>query len=287
MSYTIDEALLWLYESTGATWTTRKLLYAIMWCHVWKGQLTLKARPFAPRRSRPAQRPYGLVIRAVLPVNTKFGVYQYDTDKGTPSNPFVRQCNAPWQPVSLWQPQIEQLFHVGETMVSIAERPEDDYGQPGQYVLIEPLDTPLRVTLSMVRIPGTVLHELASVATNADTPSEEPANGEAESSAPAAASPRPADVRIAATDLTDTEPTAGRNDKAVIDAYIDRRARVIFTAGEASTAGEIAELLKTELESKGFRGERGTFLRPRTIESAIPKGLTGGRAKNGRKTDGK
>jgi len=77
--------------------------------------------------------------------------------------------------------------------------------------------------------------------------------------------------------------TISPNPKASIDAHIARRAREIFDAGEASGKGSIARIIEAELRTAGHRGERGDYLSAATIEKAIPTGLTGGRAGNGRK----
>ena len=79
----------------------------------------------------------------------------------------------------------------------------------------------------------------------------------------------------------------GPNSKASLDAFIETRARAIHRADNSLTKSEIAKSIATELESKGHKRERPTddepYLSVATIEKAIPAGLTGGRANNGRK----
>ncbi len=75
----------------------------------------------------------------------------------------------------------------------------------------------------------------------------------------------------------------GSNSKKSVDAYIERRAREIRAAGEATTMQCIAEIIAAEMESKGYRGERNDYLQWTTVVKSIPSGLTGGRGKNGRK----
>jgi hypothetical protein len=79
----------------------------------------------------------------------------------------------------------------------------------------------------------------------------------------------------------------GPNTKEAINAYIVRRARKIYAANPAFTAGEIAKLIAGELENNGNRGERGAYLSKGTVEKAIPTGLTGGRGKKGREINRK
>ncbi|HDR9512053.1 TPA: hypothetical protein QDC03_007299 [Burkholderia cepacia] len=74
----------------------------------------------------------------------------------------------------------------------------------------------------------------------------------------------------------------GKNDKESTDAYITRRSNEMYHEGTARTKAEIAKALESEMKDAGYRGERGD-LSAATIERAIPAGLTGGRAKNGRK----
>lgn len=165
MSTTIEEALAWLHKAIGETWTPRELLARIL-------RAGHEKRTFNGR--------FGLPIKAAPPIDTKFGAYRLDGESGTLALPFVRQFGMPWQTVPLWPPQIEQLFHCGETTACVAGEPEDDYGEPGHYILIEPLNEPVRITLSMVRIPDDVLRVLATV-TNATTRTgDEPQGTEAQ-----------------------------------------------------------------------------------------------------------
>lgn len=74
----------------------------------------------------------------------------------------------------------------------------------------------------------------------------------------------------------------GVNDKASVHAYIARRAREIYAAGELLTGTAISKFIASEMQEKGYRSERGGYLSPDTVYKAIPDGMTGGRAKNGR-----
>ncbi|MFM0011645.1 hypothetical protein [Paraburkholderia sediminicola] len=79
----------------------------------------------------------------------------------------------------------------------------------------------------------------------------------------------------------------GSNPKIALKAYIARRARVIFSANEtvaAHTREGIAEVIAAEMRTNGYRGTLGEYLSAATIVRAIPAGLTGGRARNGRNT---
>ncbi|MBF4014839.1 hypothetical protein ISI02_24660 [Burkholderia pseudomallei] len=182
MSNTIEEALAWLHKATGETWTPRELLRRVL----------LASRSLQTRSGR-----FGLPIKAAPPIDTKFGAYRLDRGNGTPSTPFVRQFGMPWQTIPLWPPQIEQLFDCGETTASVAEEPEDDYGQPDRYILIEPLHESIRITLPMVRIPDDVLRVLATI-TNATTrTSDERSAAEVHSIAPA---PDPSNVPTPSAD---------------------------------------------------------------------------------------
>jgi hypothetical protein len=75
----------------------------------------------------------------------------------------------------------------------------------------------------------------------------------------------------------------GANDKELTDAFIAKRAREIHLTDKALVKGKIAESIAGEMKNSGHAGERGRYLSAATVEKAIPAGLTGGRAKNGRK----
>lgn len=187
MSTTIEEALAWLHKAIGETWTPRELLARIL-------------RAGHERRTPNGR--FGLPIKAAPPIDTKFGAYRLDGENGTLALPFVRQFGMPWQTVPLWPPQIEQLFHCGETTACVAEEPDDDSGEPGRYILIEPLTEPARITLSMVRIPDEVLLLLATVTTGtARTDDEQSAPMvQASASAPDLSSVRTTSADIGSSD---------------------------------------------------------------------------------------
>ncbi len=171
MSTTIEEAIAWLYKATGETWTPRELLARILW---------------AGHERRTHNGRFGLPIKAAPPIDTKFGAYRLGRENGTAANLFIRQFGMPWQTIPLWPPQIEQLFHCGETTACVAEQPEDNHGQADRYILVEPLNQSVRITLSMVRIPDDVLRVIA-MTSNAITRTDDygPSSAEVRSSTPA------------------------------------------------------------------------------------------------------
>ncbi|MDN7558126.1 hypothetical protein [Burkholderia orbicola] len=78
----------------------------------------------------------------------------------------------------------------------------------------------------------------------------------------------------------------GHNDKADVLAYIERRSREIRSEGatiKTCTKMDIAKIIADEMKTKGYRGDRNAFLSASTIVRNVPTGLTGGRARNGRK----
>ncbi|MEV9633749.1 hypothetical protein ABZO35_04625 [Burkholderia pseudomallei] len=74
----------------------------------------------------------------------------------------------------------------------------------------------------------------------------------------------------------------GTNNKEAMDAYINTRARAMYAENSRLTKGNIAKSIAEEFKNAGYSGERGDYLSAATIEKAIPAGLTGGRAANGR-----
>lgn len=187
MSNTIDEALEWLCQATGETWTASTLLKRILWIG---------------SRQRTNRGTFSLPLKAAPPIDTKFGLYRCNA----PDHPFfVRLWGSEWQMVTLWAPQIEQLLHLGETTVSLAEQPEDG-PQPGRhYVFIEPLDAPQHITMSMVRIPDTVLHALAHRVNNADVQTKEDPVSEG---APSLLAPLPESTTADPANIRSREPLA-------------------------------------------------------------------------------
>lgn len=142
---TLDDAASWLTEATGLPWTARKVLDAAL--------TTSKNNLSNP----------GLIyLKAAPPIDTKFAFYRWDAEKGTPSDPLVYQHSMPWQLIPLYRQQILELLACGETLASIARRPEDWDGIKGEYVLVEPREESLRVNLSMVGIGGRDLGSFAS-----------------------------------------------------------------------------------------------------------------------------
>lgn len=130
---TLDEAASWLSESTGEVWTARHVLSAAL------------------NYSTSARRSISY-LKAAMPRDTKFALYVSDNDKGTPTNPFVRQFSLPWQTVRLCLVHVRDLLIHGETAVSIARSPEDGDGIENEYVFIEPLDQEHVITVDMVGV---------------------------------------------------------------------------------------------------------------------------------------
>lgn len=142
---TLDEAARWLSQITSQAWAAR---------HVLNAALT----SYEAKHSNPPP----TCLSAAMPRDTLFGFYEWDTEKGTPANPFVRKHNMPWQLVPLYEVHVYELLLCGETRQSIACRPEDYDGVDGQYVFIEPLDKKHIVKMEMVVIRGEALKSLAA-----------------------------------------------------------------------------------------------------------------------------
>ncbi|SAL49971.1 hypothetical protein AWB67_02291 [Caballeronia terrestris] len=93
------------------------------------------------------------------------------------------------------------------------------------------------------------------------------------------ASPRPDDhVRL----------EIGRpNSREAIATHVEKRSRELYRDNTLLTKEEIATTIATELKANGYPGDRRTYLKAATIVRLMPPGLTGGRAKNGKKSPGK
>lgn len=74
----------------------------------------------------------------------------------------------------------------------------------------------------------------------------------------------------------------GTNSKEAMNAHIETRARAMYVENPSLNKGGIAKAIAEELKRAGHSGERGDYLSAATIEKAIPAGLTGGRAANGK-----
>lgn len=143
---TLDDIASLLTELTGEVWTPRRVLSDVLDAHrISQG----KAQP-------------PTCLRCAPPRGTNFARYRWDAENGTPSNPFVYVCAAPYQTVALYHAQVDDLLKTGETAISIAERPEDDYGRPGEYVFVEPPGQALTIALSSVGMSAAGLHEFAA-----------------------------------------------------------------------------------------------------------------------------
>lgn len=130
---TLDEAAQWLTEKTGEKWSAKHVLSAAL--NYPKGNKLSIA-----------------YLKAAMPRDTKFALYVWDADKGTPENPFVRKFSSPWDQVRLCLVHVRDLLVHGETAVSIVRSPDDDFGIENEYVFIEPLDQEHVVTVDMIGV---------------------------------------------------------------------------------------------------------------------------------------
>jgi hypothetical protein len=74
----------------------------------------------------------------------------------------------------------------------------------------------------------------------------------------------------------------GRNERPVMEAYIEERSTEIARENSSLRMLAIAMQIETELSSNGYEGDRGPMTAA-NIRRAMPEGITGGRARNGRK----
>jgi hypothetical protein len=74
--------------------------------------------------------------------------------------------------------------------------------------------------------------------------------------------------------------TIGANPRPQVERYVAHLARTLFQHGDSTRA--LAEKIRLDMKNKGYRSERGAPSTG-TIVRMLPVGLTGGRAKNGRK----
>jgi hypothetical protein len=143
---TLDNVALCLSDVTGDAWSPDRILNAVLNLYrVSKGKVP----------------PPPTCLRCAPPHGTKFGLYKWDADNGTPSNPFVYVCDAPYQTVALFPSQVDDLLKTGETLISMAERPEDAHGREGEYVFVEPMELGLKVGVSSVGMSAIDLQEFA------------------------------------------------------------------------------------------------------------------------------
>ncbi|WP_321821895.1 MULTISPECIES: hypothetical protein [unclassified Burkholderia] len=152
---TLDDAASLLSALTGEAWTPRRILSDVL-----DGYRIPQGKTQPPT-----------CLRCAPPRSTKFARYKWDAENGTPSNPFVYVCPAPYQTVALYPAQVDDLLKTGEAAISIAERPEDDYGRPGEYVFVEPLELGQKVGISSIGMNSADLQEFAArvVATISET----------------------------------------------------------------------------------------------------------------------
>ncbi|WP_124515802.1 hypothetical protein [Burkholderia ubonensis] len=143
---TLDDAASLLMELTGEVWTPHRILSDVLDMY----------------RAPQGKTPPPTCLRCAPPHGTKFARYKWDAENGTPSNPFVYVCAAPYQTVALYPAQVDDLLKAGEATISVAERPEDDYGRPGEYVFIEPPEQALTIALSSVGMSAAGLREFAA-----------------------------------------------------------------------------------------------------------------------------
>ncbi|MBF6990931.1 hypothetical protein [Cupriavidus sp. IK-TO18] len=97
--------------------------------------------------------------------------------------------------------------------------------------------------------------------------------------------PRVPDPEASKQDAVVTESAAptlaiGANPRSEVERYVAHLARTLFQHGDSTQA--LAEKIRLDMKGKGYRSERGAPSTG-TIVRMLPVGLTGGRAKNGRK----
>lgn len=144
---TLSEAAKYLTEVTKREWNVRQVLNAAL--AMYKGN---------SHNSPPT------CLTASLPRSTAFALYEWDAaNTRLPTSPFVRKHSMPWQTVPLYPVHLFELLTCEETKVGIAQRPEDEYGQEGRYVFIEPLEESHIVGVGMVGISQNGLFWLADV----------------------------------------------------------------------------------------------------------------------------
>lgn len=141
---TLDEAAQWLTEITGERWSAKHVLSAAL-THL--------------KHVHPRPETY---LKAAMPRDTLFGLYELDTVKGTPSNPFVRKFSSGWRTVPLHAKNVVDLLVHGETSVSLALSPDADEGVVNEYIFIEPLDMHCghKISISIAGITAKDLKEL-------------------------------------------------------------------------------------------------------------------------------
>ena len=147
---TLEEAASWLSEKTKSTITVRQVLNAEIIHH---SRLPMRVNSNRNRYSR---------LYITFPIDAKFSHYKFVDDKG-----FVFVRYARWHSVPMFYCHLGELLTHGETILSIALCPEDDYGDGETYVLLEPaLIGPWRLArgqlanLSMVRIKKEGLQDM-------------------------------------------------------------------------------------------------------------------------------
>lgn len=227
---TLDEAASLLSEITNEAWTPRRILSNVLDMY----------------RAPQGKIPPPTCLRCAPPRGTKFARYKWDTENGTPSNPFVYVCAASYQTVALYPAQVDDLLKTGEAAISVAQRPEDDYGRPDEYVFVEPPEQSLTVALSSVGMSAAGLQEFAArviaerpEVTSATPPSDSPAD--VEDATPAA---------VETPTVTKHSIKARRN---VLDRLIDR---AIASVGSEDTQAVFLVLKEAALAAETpFTGE--------------------------------
>lgn len=136
----LDEAASWLSGTTGEAWGAKHVLSAAL------------KYPKSSHR-------YTTYLKAAMPRDTHFGLYRWDIENGGQRERVMAMM---WQTIPLPLVNISDLLVHGETRVSIARRPDDDFGIENEYVFIEPLDQEHVVTVGMAGINRHDLLELTA-----------------------------------------------------------------------------------------------------------------------------
>lgn len=143
----LSDAAAWLSEATGSHWTAREVLNAplmIVNPH-YAGYNEAYFRKVNPHKPSPT------FLKAAMPVDTSFALYEHVPKKG-----LVLKHEVAWGTLPLHPPRVAQLLATGKTTMASGPPQHEDL-EAFQFVLIEPIDQQHIVTLDMVGITGSDL----------------------------------------------------------------------------------------------------------------------------------
>ena len=239
---TLDEAAAWLSESTGKPWTEKSVIDAAMKVHV-EG---------FNHRPRPT------LIKAAPPPDTKFSLYKWDTERGSPQNPFVRVSNVPYQTIPLSYSQLALLLVTGEAKASMVQSPSSDDGCENEYIFIEPLGEQFTVTLEMLGLSETNLKALARLVQDHE--------------------PRPPALTTDKANKWDVADSWEQQARAIGLGWMLEQRKLIKEADWPGVEA-IAKHVEGELSTREITGKRGKYLDWETIKREALTGITGRKAK--------